>query len=74
MVQVFVSNRISTSGIELSEMQGQIKEYKTENYVLSEKLLTETSLVNIASVAAQIGFVEVKSKIYLSTPLPLAKQ
>lgn len=73
IVQVTVSNNLSTTGVELAKIEERITEYKKENIVLKEKLLTLSSLDNIASKAAEIGFIEGKSRVFLSTP-PLAKR
>lgn len=72
VIQVVASNRLSTTGIELGAYQDSIKKYKTENAVLMEKLLIASSLNQIASSAAQLGFTEGKSYVFLSTPIPLA--
>lgn len=72
VLQVLISNRLSTSGIELSKLNEQIKSYKKENYILSEKLFIATSLTSVASNASQIGFVENSEQVYLNAPLPLA--
>lgn len=71
-VRVSVVNSISTTGIELVDLQNQISDYKKQNEVLKEQYLTGASLTNIAKKAKKIGFVEAKSQINLSTPLPLA--
>lgn len=74
IVQVTVSNRLSTTGIVLGEMQGKIKTYQRENVVLSEKILSASSFSNIASEAASLGFVDSKAALFLSTPLPVAME
>lgn len=70
--QVVVSNRISTSGAILSRLESAIKTYEKENYILSERLFLTSSLTNIASSAAELGFVSEKSQVSLTSPLPLA--
>lgn len=72
IVQVIVSNMFSTSGVSLSEVQEQTSLYKKENSIIAEKLLTVAAFTAISSRAAELGFVETKSRIYLSSPLPLA--
>lgn len=72
ITQVIVSNSLSTTGFELGKIQDEMKRYQTENALLSERLLTESSLTHISSTAAQLGFVEAKNQVYLGTPLPLA--
>ncbi|MFH1833057.1 MAG: hypothetical protein ABH816_02710 [Candidatus Levyibacteriota bacterium] len=74
IVQIFVSNRISTTGLVLSNFEEEANNYERENSLLKEKLLTISSLNYIASQAGQLGFVEDKSKIFLVEPLPLARQ
>lgn len=73
IVQVTVSNNLSTTGVELAKIEEKITFYKKENAVLKEKLLISSSLDSIASKAAELGFVEEKSRVFLSKP-PLAKR
>lgn len=72
VVQVVVSNRLSTTGLELAKMQEEIRLYKNENALLSERLLAASSLTQIASKAAELGFVEAKSPIVISAHVPIA--
>lgn len=71
IVQVVVSNNLSTTGVELAKIEEQIATYRKQNTVLQEKLLMASSLTIIASKAAEMGFVEEKSRIFLQTS-PLA--
>lgn len=73
VLQVASSNRISTAGIELSRLQVSVKDVKRQNALLREKLLTLSSLNRIASKAGELGFVEAKSNLYITSPLPLAR-
>lgn len=72
IIQVAVSNKLSTTGIELENLQSQITKYKKENTLLEEKVLEASSLINVSKKAKALGLVETKSQIYLSNPLPLA--
>lgn len=72
VVQVGISNRLSTTGIELAAVQQKIKQYRIENELLTEKLLTKTSYTQIADKAITEGFVDSKTTVYLSTPVPIA--
>lgn len=72
LVQVFVSNSFSTKGILLNNIEEKIKYYEKENAFLNEKLLMASSFNNISSQAGQLGFVEEKSYVSLTSPLPLA--
>lgn len=74
IVQVIVANRISTTGIEVSKMQQQIKAYRHTNAILKEKILKEASFTEIASKAGELGFAEAKNSTFLTAPLPLAKR
>lgn len=67
-----VSNRISTSGMVLEKIDDKISYYKTENANLSEKLFSVSSLNNIASEAALLGFVDQKTDLHLTGSIPLA--
>jgi len=72
IIKTVVSGRLSTSGVSLSKIEEEINNYKTQNIILREKLLTVSSLNNIVSKATLLGFVEKKSEFILSKPLPLA--
>ena len=72
VVQIVVSNRLSSTGLILSSMQEEIANYKRDNTSLSEKLLEETSLTHIASRAATLGFVETKAQVYIQPAHPVA--
>lgn len=65
IVQVVVSNNLSTTGIELAKIEDKITVYKKENALLQEKLLVASSFTNIASKAADMGFVEEKTRVFL---------
>lgn len=70
--RVVVANTISTNGIALGEIQNKNSYYLRENMLLKEKVLTLSSLSNIASKAAVLGFVPVDHSISLNSPIPLA--
>lgn len=72
IIQVIVSNSLSTTGILMSRIENEIKLKKAENAVLREKVLTASSLTNVASQAGGFGFVEEKTTVFLTSPLPLA--
>lgn len=72
IVQVVVSNTIVTAGIEQAKLQEQLAYYQKQNLILQEKVLTAMSLTTIASKAADLGFVEGKSHVYLSSHVPIA--
>lgn len=71
IIQVSVSNNLSTTGVELAKIEEKIMIYKKENAVLQEKLLLASSFDTIASKAGEMGFIEEKSRVFLPK-LPLA--
>ena len=74
IVHVVVSNMLSTTGIELDNLQTDLTKYKKENTILQEQILQASSLDHIASAAATLGFVSEKSPVVIDAPLPLAKR
>lgn len=74
VVQVIVSNRLSTTGTILGKLQDDISQYKKENAILREKVLVTSSLDHIASSAAELGFTQIKTHVFLSAPVPIALQ
>lgn len=74
IIHVVVANMLSTSGVELNTLQMDLIKYKKENTILSEQVLDQTSLQHIASVAAQMGFIESRTYVSVNAPLPLAQR
>jgi cell division protein FtsL len=72
VVRVAILNSISTTGIELVNLQNELTVYKKQNTLLKEEYLAVSSLTEIDKKAKSLGFVDTKSHIYLNTPLPLA--
>lgn len=72
LVQINLSNQISTAGAELAKLEKEVSDYKRKNIVLKEQLLEASSLTNLSKKAEKLGFVESKQQVYLNTPLPLA--
>lgn len=74
IVQIVVSNRLSTSGIVVDKLQTQIKELQKKNIMLQEQILALSSYETIASSAAALGFSEKTAQLVFSSPLPLAQK
>ncbi|MCL5438486.1 MAG: hypothetical protein M1268_00675 [Patescibacteria group bacterium] len=72
ILQIAISNSLSTKGIVLEKINREIDGYKKENFFLREKLLLATSYTVIASEASIAGFTKEKSQVVLTSPLPLA--
>ena len=72
LVQISLSNQISTAGAELAHLEKEVAEYKRKNIILKEQVLEASSLLTLSKKAEKQGFVQSKSQVYLNTPLPLA--
>lgn len=72
IANAFMSNMLSTSGIFVSQAERQINAYKTQNAILSEELLTASSLVAISEKAEQSGFVSDSELMVVDTSRSLA--
>lgn len=72
VAKAVLGNMLSTSGIFVSRAEQEINYYKTQNAVLSEKLLTASSLTDIAEKAEQSGFTSENTLMILKTSRPLA--
>ena len=73
VVKAIVYNRLSTSGVFVAEAEERISFYKTQNAILSEDILTSSSLTNILAKAEELGFTNKdQSLLVLKTSRPLA--
>ena len=72
VVRITLVNSISTTGIELVDLQNQIAKYNNDNELLQEKYLQAASYTTISAQAKKLGFVPQKSEIDMIAPLPLA--
>lgn len=67
-----LQNTLSTSGIFVSNAEQEINFYKTQNAILSEKLLTASSLTNIIGKAQELGFIGKNTLMVIKTSKSLA--
>ena len=74
IVQISVSNMLSTEGIELAQIQSQSDSYQKDNAILKEKIYSVASLTHIGQVAQKLGYVEGvnKTTLVIANPQPLA--
>ena len=72
VAKAVLQNSLSTSGIYLSKAQQEINYFKTQNAILSEKLLTASSLATIISKASESGFTVGNNMMVIKTSVPLA--
>lgn len=71
-VRAYVSNSITTSGVELGKAEDEARALRTENINIKEKILELSSLTHIASEAGELGFEESKANFALSKERPIA--
>lgn len=71
-IQVGTSSKLSTTGLELEKLQAEIDKYKKENMIMEEIVLERSALTSVSKKAEQLGFIQSKSQVYLSRPLPFA--
>lgn len=74
VVQISVSNMLSTGGIQLAQVEAQIADYQKENAILKEQIYSVASLTNIAQEADKMGYGEStgKSTLVIANPAPIA--
>lgn len=72
ILQIIVSNSLSTTGLELGKIEEELSVYKRENALLRQEYLTVTSFTYIAEKAQEIGLTEEKTDMVLDSSLPLA--
>lgn len=65
-------NMLSTSGIFVSKVEREMNFYKTQNAILSEELLTASSLTNITQKAQESGFTSENTSMILKISTSLA--
>jgi hypothetical protein len=70
--KAILQNNFSTSGIIVSKAEQEISYYKTQNAILSEQLLTASSLTAIIDKAAKSGFTSKSKLMVIKTSSPLA--
>lgn len=74
LARVVVANRLSTTGIELDEINRKLAMYHRENALLQEAYLQKASLMSIAQAAQRQGYVVAgkEASLVMTYPLPLA--
>ncbi|RJQ26253.1 hypothetical protein C4577_03900 [Candidatus Parcubacteria bacterium] len=72
IANIYLSNKVTSNSIYASKIEQQIKDLDNKNQILKSDILNYTSFEMISSRAAELGFVENKEYITLSSPLDLA--
>ena len=67
VVQISISNMLSTGGIRLSVIQDEIQGLQRQNAILKEKILSVSSLTYISQQAEKAGFVVDKTNVVVVT-------
>lgn len=70
--EVFILNRHSTIGDELTHINKKISEIEKENDIISQKVASASSIAYISQQAKQYGLASSSKILSLGTPLPLA--
>ena len=71
LFQLFITHRLSTAGIELTEIENQTQTLSKENEELRHRIASHSSLMTVASRAQAMGFREA-SVLYIEKQ-PLAR-
>lgn len=74
VVRITLVNSISTTGVELVDIQKQVDEVEKQNELLKEQYLQAASFTTIDKKAKEMGFAPAKSHLNMAAPLPLAKR
>lgn len=72
VVQVFILNKHSTMGDQLSLINQKINEAETDNNYMSQKIASLSAMTVIANEAKQYGLTTPSSVLSLAGSLPLA--
>lgn len=72
VLQIIVSNRLSTTGIYIEKIENEVASYEKDNSLLREKIYNTSSFTTIASRASEMGFTDKTADVLLSSPLPFA--
>ena len=72
IIQAVIANGLSTGGVLLEKLEGQIRSYQKENAILNEKVSMGSSLSQVSEKAAKLDFVETKTAFVLTKSQPLA--
>lgn len=74
VVRSVVSARITTSGLELSNVRDETHSLRTQNAIIREKIFSLSSLTQVSVRAEKVGFVESKSVYAVSAAQPIARK
>ncbi len=72
VLQVVVSNRLSTAGIELNRIENDVRNLTQENEILEERIASASALLTLKEKAFEPGFTRQVSPVFLAHDLPVA--
>lgn len=72
LLQVVVSNRLSTAGIELNRIEEDIRNMAQENEILEERIASASALLTLKEKALELGFTRQVSPVFLAHDSPVA--
>ena len=73
LVQVVIATKLSTTGVDLAKIQGELEVVKKDNSLLSENLYDASSYAKIASKAGELGFVDKHENYVVTSEVHVAK-
>ncbi len=74
LAQVWVSNRLVTKGVEMTEITRKFAALNQENLAMRQKLSGRTALSNISVEAEKMGFVQASQVASANSILPVAEK
>jgi len=74
VVQVIVSNRLSTAGAKIATIEEEIKKIEEENELLQKEIASASSLLTLQERARLLGFIKTTSTFNLFEELPVASR
>lgn len=72
VINIYLSNKLAADSISVKKLESELSGFEQKNQNLKSDLLALTSFDQIASKAADAGFVEPKEAITLTSPLQIA--
>lgn len=72
VLQVWVSNRLASSGSKMVKVEEDIESVSHENSQLTEKIASASALLTIKTKAAQLGFERTAKPVFLHPKQPVA--
>jgi len=72
IINIYLSNKVSTDSVYASNVKEKINEYEEQNAVLETESLKYASFHMLSSRAAELGFIEPKEFVSLYSPLEVA--